>query len=213
MNIEKLKQDIGNKLYDKKQIKKRIKNLSEKEDEIKKDIVAATQAREFLQDVATHTQNELKDFVEEITTTSIDHVYPNVYQVKIDFVPKRNKTECNIYYEKNGNVVDPIFGTGHGVADMCSFGLRIAYCALKDTAPILILDEPLRHIHPSSLRQRAVELIKDLAEKMDFQIIVVSNLKEFIEIADKNFIIENGNVEVQWIILHVLFFHLIDQNI
>lgn len=197
MNIENLKKKINSKVSEKSFIEKNIKKSKKKIKEIDKETEYAKEAREFLKEVAASTQNELKDFIEDIASTSVQHVYEDDnLSVKVDFTPKRNKTECDIYFDLDGHKLDPIYGCGHGVADMCSFGLRLAYCSLKETDRILVLDEPIRHVWPSSLRKKAVDLMKDLAKELNFQLIVVSNLKEFTENADKHFFVENGEITI-----------------
>jgi DNA repair exonuclease SbcCD ATPase subunit len=78
--------------------------------------------------------------------------------------------------------------------------LRISAFALESgTDNLIILDEPFKFIS-RDLQERAGEILKKLSEKMKLQIIMVTHIPEFIEVADKVFEVRKNEKGVSRII-------------
>ncbi|ETR66913.1 MAG: chromosome segregation ATPase [Candidatus Magnetoglobus multicellularis str. Araruama] len=110
--------------------------------------------------------------------------------VKIDFISKRNKTECEIYLlDDDGNRVNPLDDNGGGLSDIVSFSLRMASWAISSTDNLIVLDEPFKFLS-KELRPLAGNLLKELSNKLNLQVIMVTHDQEMIDIADKIFVVK-----------------------
>ena len=105
----------------------------------------------------------------------------------IKFVPRRNKTECDITFVRGGSERDPMESTGFGAADICGFALRIAAWCIqkKKSRPILALDEPFKHLKGVEPNRRAIQMMKEVSDKLGLQIISVSDERASIEDIEK----------------------------
>ena len=114
-------------------------------------------------------------------------VFDDPYEMGVEFVNRRNKTECDLTFIKNGDHIDPLNASGGGVVDVASFALRVALWTLQnDSRNTLILDEPFKHLNPLAL-PKASEMLKKVSEKLDLQIIMVTHSEDLAEAADKIF--------------------------
>jgi DNA repair exonuclease SbcCD ATPase subunit len=121
-------------------------------------------------------------------------VFPDPYTFSLRFVERRNTTEADLIFSKNGNETDDLLNTGGGgVADIASFALRIALWSLKKSRATFILDEPDKFLHNPDYQEKASSMMKELCEKMGIQIILVSDQERIIAAADKVIRIENRN--------------------
>lgn len=140
----------------------------------------------LLQETATEMQESLRWHITDIVQTAIDSVFPNMYNFKIDFIIKNNRTNCDIYLTRGGKRINPIDGSGGGLVDIVSLALRLSAWSLGKTDNILIFDEPLKFLS-EGLKPVAGEIIKTLSEKLNLQLIIVTHDKFLIDIADKVF--------------------------
>ena len=106
----------------------------------------------------------------------------------MEFIIKRNKTECELYFVKDGELIDPLTASGGGAVDVASFALRVALWCLapQRTRNTLILDEPFRFLS-RDLMYKAGDMLKRLSEKLGLQIIMVSHAEDLIDGANKVF--------------------------
>lgn len=172
---------LEQKKFDLKKVEERLKNLE--------------QAQIFLQTVAQETQEKLKFEIEDITNLALETCFPGEYEFEIQFNIARGKTEAKLLFkdQRSGKELDPMECSGGGVVDLACFALRIASYALESgTDNVIILDEPFRFLS-RDLQQRAGEILKTLSDKMNLQIIMVTHIGEFIDIADKVFEVKKNN--------------------
>lgn len=171
------------------QVQKRLKETIEQKDNFEKKLKLIEEAQIFLQKVAQSTQDNLKFQIEDIVNLALESVFPNEYSFAIEFNVSRGKTDAQLVFKdkRTGQTIDPMDASGGGVVDLTAFSLRIAAYALeKGTDNVIILDEPFKFIS-RDLQERAGEILKTLSEKMKLQIIMVTHIPEFIEVADKVF--------------------------
>lgn len=187
--IEKIK----NLLNKSKGVKHLIsKQLDENKQELKtvnSKIKLLEEAQLFLQTIAQKTQQKLKFQIEDVVNIALDTVFPNEYEFEILFNISRGKTDAELVFKdkRSGKRIDPIEASGGGVCDVCSFALRIACYALQNkTDNIIILDEPMKFVS-KDLVNRTAEILKTLSDKLDLQILMVTHIPEFIDVADKVF--------------------------
>lgn len=146
------------------------------------------QAHEILKQVGLETQQQLVYHISDVTSVALGSVFDEPYTVKLDFVERRGKTECDILFEKNGFPYDPLTASGGGVADLASFALRIASWSMKVpmTRPIIILDEPFKHLD-KTMHPRASEMIKMLSDKLGIQFLIITHEQSMGTYADRVF--------------------------
>lgn len=145
-------------------------------------------AQFIITEVALLTQNQLKYHVSEIATLALASVFDNPYELELDFVQRRNQTECDIYFVRDGERVDPLSSSGVGCVDVAAFALRIALWSLQKprTRPILILDEPFRNVS-FNYQGKVSAMVKSISERLGIQILMVTHSEELSVVADRVF--------------------------
>lgn len=144
------------------------------------------EAQVFIQNVAQKTQEQLRFHLQDIIQLALDSCFPGEYEFNVLFEIKRGQTEARLVFMKNGFEVDPIDASGGGVAELAAFALRIATWTLGKTNNTMILDEPFKAVS-LDVRPRAIEILKQLSEKLSLQFIVVTHDPSIVDIADKIF--------------------------
>ena len=108
-------------------------------------------ARALLQSVAKETQEQLRFHIEDIVSLALDAVFPNPYELQVDFVERRGKTECDLWFVRDGEEpINPLDASGGGAVDIAAFALRVAlFCLVRpQLRKVLILDEPFHFLSP-----------------------------------------------------------------
>lgn len=144
-------------------------------------------AQIILHQVTQLTQDKLKYHLSDICSMAMASVFPDPYEIKIDFVSRRGKIEADIWFVKDGYQIDPQSASGGGAIDIASLALRFSCFTLQTqpSRPILILDEPLRFLKGEDLPIKGAEIIHQISERLGIQIIMVSHDPELIDCADK----------------------------
>lgn len=184
------------------QIQKLLKETSELKKESERKLKLVEQAQVFLQKVAQSTQEKLRFQIEDIVNLALESVFPNEYEFRIEFNVSRGKTDAELIFldKRTGKTIDPMEASGGGVIDLTCFALRISAWALENgTDNLIILDEPFKFVS-RDLQERAGEILKILSEKMKLQIIMVTHIPEFIDVADKIFEVKKNEFGVSKII-------------
>jgi DNA repair exonuclease SbcCD ATPase subunit len=150
-------------------------------------------AREIINQVAQDTQQQLQYHISDITSLALESVFTDPYKLVVDFVERRNKTECDIIFEKAEQQISPLDASGYGAVDVASLALRVACWSMKfpRTRHTLILDEPFRFL--SRDKQEMASIIKkEISDKLEIQFIIVTHEETLAKQADKTF-----NVKIQ----------------
>ena len=150
-------------------------------------------ARVLVAEAGKYTQTYLNDYIESMVTTALQAVFEEEdYQFIIDFDIKRNKPEAKISLRIRGDEVDPNNSVGGGVLDIASFALRVVLYSIQNpkTDNVIILDEPFRFLHGKI--ENAMKMVKDLSKKLNIQFIIVSQIPEISECADKIFLVSHN---------------------
>ena len=153
------------------------------------------EVRALFQKSAQQTQQKLEFHISSLVSTALSAVFPDPYEFKVKFEQRRNKTECDLTFTKNGeDYGSPMFASGGGPKDVAAFALRCAFWSLdKKSRNILILDEPFNFVNDDpkektrELQQKCVEMFKRVVDTLEMQAIVVTTLPEFLGVADKIF--------------------------
>jgi DNA repair ATPase RecN len=151
-------------------------------------------ARAIVQTVAEQTQKKIEFHISNLVSMALASVFPSPYEFVLRFVQRRNKTEADLIFMKNGNEGDPVDISGGGALDVASFALRVAIWSIKPSRNTLLLDEPGKFIS-RDLQNKFSDMIKHLSTKLGLQFIVVSHVPEITESADKVFEIINNKGE------------------
>ena len=154
----------------------------------KRNLINHEKAKEIVIQVGLKMQEQLQYHIGDITSLALEAVFPEPYKLELEFVQKRNKTECDIYFSRNGNKVDPLNASGGGAVDVASFALRIASWSLQrpHTRPTIILDEPMKFVS-EELKDKASNMIKEVSKKLGIQFIIITHEPILAAYADKTF--------------------------
>lgn len=167
---------------------------------VDRDLQKHEQAREVVKKVGLATQQQLEYHFSDIVTSALEAVFPNPYALSVKFVERRGKTECDIGFARDGDVLDPLSASGGGAVDIASFALRIAAWSMLTprSSSILILDEPFRYLS-SNLQNKAGEMLREVTKKLGLQLLIITHEEELENCADKIFQVRQrkGVSEVQ----------------
>jgi DNA repair exonuclease SbcCD ATPase subunit len=146
------------------------------------------QAREIVREIGLKTQQQLQFHLSDITSLALEAVFDNPYELVVEFVQRRNKTECDLLFERDGNRVDPIEASGVGAVDIASFALRIASWSMSrpHSRNVIILDEPFKCLS-NNYQEKASQMVKELSEKLGLQFIIVTHEPILANYADRVF--------------------------
>jgi len=164
-----------------KETKKEIRQLNRRTTHL-------DEARALIIEVAKQTQEQLEYHIGEVVSLALGAVFEHPYEFELEFTEKRGKTEAQLWLTGDGERYEPIFSTGGGVIDICSFALRVALWSLRKprSRNVLVLDEPFRFLS-RSLQPLASMMLKELSSNLNLQIIMVSHSEDLIEGADRVF--------------------------
>jgi DNA repair exonuclease SbcCD ATPase subunit len=172
---------------------------------LQRQIKIAEQAQLIVRAVALETQRQLEYRISQVVTTAEEAVFDDqAYNLFVDFVERRGKTECDLFFSRNDKTVDPLAGAGFGATDIASFALRCAcWGMMRNVAPILICDEPMKHLKGIEANRRVIQMIREISNQLGLQIIMISDERisreDIIEGSDQVFevSINNGVSHVQ----------------
>jgi len=198
-------QVLRNKLEQKKgqrdRIQKELDTLSDQITEVRRDVIRHQEAREIIRKVGLATQQQLQYHISDITSLALGDVFDDPYELQVEFVQRRNKTECDIFFTRDEEKIDPIMASGGGAVDVAAFALRIAAWSMQSprTRNTIILDEPFKFVDKRTDRlERASEMVKELSDRLGLQFIIVTHEETLASYADKTF-----NVELRKGVSHV----------
>ena len=198
---EKLRENvIGARRLLEERVKER-NNLRSKIKEIDNEMETLKMTREVAQKAAELVQRKTIVAVEDVVNAALNDIFEGEYEFKIDLLVLRGKVAAELKLVRDGVEYTLTDTVGGGVIDVVSFALRIAFWAIrKDSAPVFILDEPMRFLSAGHVRN-ASELIRRLSEELGVQIIMVTHEPGFSDYADRVFLVkrnplEPSNVEV-----------------
>jgi hypothetical protein len=183
-------QKVGRRQLFTEQKKRHEKNLAVSQVQLDN----VVKARTVVQAVAKATQEKIEIYISNLVTTALASVFPDPYEFQLRFVERRNATEADLIFSKNGNETDEILEAGGGgVADIANFALMVSFWSLKKSRATFILDEPDKFLHSLAYQERASAMMKSLCEKLGIQIIMVSDQPNIISEADKVIRVGNKN--------------------
>lgn len=177
MDIKQYRTALERQKGQKEQIERDIKQTKSNRLLLRSSLKQHEKAREIIKEVGIKTQQQLQYNISEITSLALEAVFDNPYELIVEFVDRRNKTECDLYFERNEVRVEPLEASGFGAVDIASFALRAASWSMQrpKTRSVLIQDEPLKHLKNEDTNRRALDMVKEISKQLGMQIIMVSD--------------------------------------
>lgn len=147
-------------------------------------------ARGLIREVGFKTQEQLQYHISDITSLALSAVFEDPYELKVSFVQRRDKMECDLTFTRNGVELDPLNSSGYGAVDVASLALRVASGSMQRPRRrnIIILDEPLKYLS-EDMQVFAGKMIKELSDKLSIQFIIVTHEPLLADFADKTFLV------------------------
>ena len=142
-----------------------------------KELQLHEKAREVIKEVGLKTQKELQFHISNITSMALSSVFDQPYELSVEFVQRRNKTECDLFFERDGFKCEPKNASGGGAVDVAAFALRIASWSMQTphSRNVMILDEPFKHLKGEQANLRVLNMINEISRRLNIQIIMVSD--------------------------------------
>ncbi len=184
--INYFRQKLERKKGQQMQLERDLTTTEIQEKNVLESIEHTKHAQSIIQIVAQKTQKDLEYRLSGLVDLALKAIFEHPYKLKIEFVLRRGKTECDIFFEKNNKIYDPLYCSGGGVIDVVAMALRVAIWSLTQSRNVLILDEPFRFLS-KEYQEKASFMLKELSKKLNLQIIMVSHSDSLIEGADKVF--------------------------
>lgn len=175
-------QALRNKLERKKgqrdQLQKSITSLESKIKTGKRTLYRHERALEIVKQVGLATQKQLEYHLSEQVSLAMEAVFDDPYQLVVNFLEKRGKTEVDLMFSRRGLMFPPIGNAGGGAIDIGALALRIAYWAMREdkkVRPLLLLDEPFSRLKGEDANRRALAILQEISKRLELQIIMVSD--------------------------------------
>jgi len=143
----------------------------------RRSLIKYEEAREIIREVGLKTQQQLEFHLSGISSLALNAVFNDPYELRVEFVQRRNKTECDLYFVRGDTRIDPLTASGVGAVDIAAFALRTASWSIQipQSRNVLILDEPFKHLKGREANIRLLDMIKEISNKLNLQIIMVSD--------------------------------------
>ena len=189
MTLKELRTNFERQKGEQARVEKSLANTRKQLKENRRQLMYHEQAREIIREVGLKTQQELQYHISDITTLALEAVFPEApYELVAEFVERRNKTECDLYFLRNEQRVHPVDASGGGAVDVAALALRIASWSMEQprSRPVIVLDEPLRFLSVDR-QEKASQMIKEISEKLGVQFIIVTHEETLAEYADRVF--------------------------
>lgn len=120
-----------------------------------------------------------------IVSEGLSHVFGEELELKIVSSTKSDMDAVEFIMIKNGEEEDIMDGQGGGYIGIIAFLLRVLL--IMASRPLLrlllVMDEPFAHVSPE-YRQPLAEMAAALIDRLGFQVIMVTQEREYVDVAD-----------------------------
>lgn len=175
IELKNISQQISDFKADKRVLVNSLSEEIKNRDQLEIDVADSLEARAIINTVVKSTQVLLESKFNSLVTLALQSVFQDDREFRIRFVEKRNKTEVECYFIKDGGEED-LYDGGGGPLDITSLACRFAFWNLDKTKrPIFFLDEPFKHLHSPTLQRNCSKMVQLISEKLGVQIIIVSD--------------------------------------
>lgn len=190
--IEQLSSLINKNLILEEEYLRNILSDREQKDKVTKDNLILKELKTFLLQVSANYREDICNLFTNLVTEALTSIFEKDIKFEIKLYSYRNEPAIDILVIENELEVDPQKSCGGGVNDIISLVLKIIFIYLKNSNRILILDESLKFLSRNYLEQ-ASSFIRDISERMNLQIILVSHKPELEVGCDNLITIEKEN--------------------
>ena len=161
----------------KERIQQEQERLSVEQEKTNSDLIASEEARTIIQFVAQQTQEKLQYKISELGSLALAAVFPRPYNLLVEFIPRRGKTECDVLFEREGEKFNPMDDSGGGAVDVAAFALRPSILTMikPNKRPLLILDEPFSGLKGQDANEQILKISKEISKRLKIQIIMVAD--------------------------------------
>lgn len=191
--FQQLNKELDRRIVKRDDIKERLKEAKRLKVYHRKRVASAKKLLEIVRKVIKETQEILKAHISNLVTMALSAVFPDPYEFELDFVQRRGQTECDIFFVKNGERMSPVDASGGGALDVASFALVCVFWTINKKRPVLLFDECFKFLHSPELQENCGLMVKEVAERLKLQIIIVSDQRYILENADKVFEVSQTN--------------------
>jgi DNA repair exonuclease SbcCD ATPase subunit len=196
--IKTFREFVSSKKHEREILQRQIEEDQNRIKQAEKDLQDGIDGRAWIQKIVQYTQSKVSKSVGSLVSQALSSVFDDPYEFKVNFESRRNKTECDLLFSRDGIDFDPMDSSGGGAVDVASFALRLTFWALNSNLrSVLLLDEPFRFVS-QDLRPYCSEMLKMMSQKTNTQIVMVTHLQELLSSANKIFNVEfsNGKTKV-----------------
>ena len=187
-------QDIGNWITE-QETKERLLKDQLKEWQVKledKEIYLENlrNARWVITEVVKRTQLQFKGYVESLVTKCISTIFDRDFEFVLNYEIKANKTYIQPLIKEGDNELQiPKEDMGVSILNMLSFALRVVLWSLERprSRAMFVLDEPMRDMGKGKELNRAGDVLRELSQRLKFQLIIITHEQALSRIADKVF--------------------------
>ncbi len=137
-----------------------------------------------LQNMEQVWQRKFQKSTETIVSEGLSHVFGEKLELKIVASTKSDMSAVEFIMIKGGEEEDVMGGQGGGYIGIIAFLLRVLL--ILASRPLLrlllVMDEPFAHVSPE-FRQPLAEMASALIDRLGFQVILVTQEREYVEVA------------------------------
>jgi DNA repair exonuclease SbcCD ATPase subunit len=193
MNLQTLRSSLDKRKGQKQQLEKTLKEAKESLVINSRNLRRHEQARELIREAGLKTQQTLSYHISEITSLALEAIFENPYTLEVNFIQRRNKTECDLFFSRDGNQIDPMDASGGGAVDVAAFALRTASWSMKRPhyRNTIILDEPFKNLS-KDYQEKGSTMLKEVSKRLGIQFIVVTHEECLASFADRTFEVKIG---------------------
>lgn len=201
MNVEQIFNDRQAKLTRLKNenelLERQAKEADDKVVEAAESMQVATEALEFLEEVANSRRGSMKGRIESVLTEALRLVYGPTRKIELDYSVKNNRSHLAFELVKDtkaGEVRRVLDGTGSGlgVSDTVSVPLRLlVLLGAKASDRVCVLDECYKHVNTERV-PLVVQFLKVLTERLGMQVILLSHHQQIRGEVDAAFEVKEG---------------------
>jgi len=195
--LQKIKTEIDSRRGKLNYITKELLTINNNLTELKENKNISQQALGILQAVAKQTQQKIEYRISNLVTSCIKNLGKN-YKFVCEFVIRRDKTEADLYLTNgSGEKLDPYAEVGGSIVQIIEFALRCSLWSLqkKRVNNFLFLDEPFSGVK-KNLHKKLSNILKEVSNKLNLQLIMISHDDELSKLGDKLFYLEKSNGEI-----------------
>ena len=187
MKIEKIEEEIQNKVGYYRRIRDSLKKSKNKEKELQKEEILLQKVIEIFDKVSKDRADEVVKQIKSILDAGFSEVfYDRNYSTEVVFDERRGKFYADILLrDEDKNIQGEAKKmAGGGVFQVQQFLLFIILKVLLKEGDILVLDETFSMVSVS-YRENLAKLVQEIAQKFGITILLVTHSEEILAYADK----------------------------